>query len=308
MWCQDPVDESSQVDGMAWSGAAATDGLNRADESPRSGLSSYMRAISRIPLLTKQQERDLARRIRQGDLRAKEKMILANLRLVVAIARRYQGLGLPLADLISEGNIGLMKAVERFRYEKGFRFSTYASKWIRQAITKTLANQGRTVRLPANVLEMLRRARDVDDQSLRTSGAEASECEICERLKVSRKRYAQVANASITFSLDSPCSFDSEFNLHDVLPDRDHKPPDEDAFSRIDANTLACLLEHLSKRERSILSYRFGLEDGTMRSLAETGKIVGITRERIRQIEKRAIQKMRRLLRKRRLQKTMLQR
>ncbi len=300
MWCQDPMEDNTQADSVAYSRSIERGASGQSSEGD---LAAYMRAISRIPLLTKQQERQLAQRVRRGDAKAKEQMILANLRLVVSIARKYQGMGLPLADLISEGNVGLMKAVERFRHEKGFRFSTYASKWIRQAITKTLANHGRTVRLPANVLEMLRRARDVEDESLRSHGSEANDLEICDRLRVSRRRYAQVANASVTFSLDSPYALDSDLNLHDVLPDTLHKAPDEAAFSRINAHTLESLLAHLSRRERSILSYRFGLEDGTKRSLAETGKIVGITRERIRQIEKRAIEKMRKALRKRRMQK-----
>jgi RNA polymerase primary sigma factor len=272
------------------------------------GLSAYLRAISRIPLLTKEEEHDLAMRVRRGDTAAKERMVLANLRLVISIARRYQGMGIPLADLIGEGNLGLIRAVERFRYEKGFRFSTYASKWIRQAITKTLATDSRTVRLPANVIEIIRKARAVEENMLQAQRGEPAEQDICSQVGVSSARYAQVANASSTVSMDSPCSPDGEVCLHEVLADDSSSPPDEIAFHRIDSSKLERLLGRLSKRERTILSYRFGLEDGNLRSLAETGKMVGITRERIRQIEKRAIEKMRRMMKKRRMRKILMQR
>jgi RNA polymerase primary sigma factor len=276
-------------------------------EKASEGLSAYLKAISRIPLLTRKEERQLALRVRKGDTAAKERMVLANLRLVISIARRYQGMGIPLADLVGEGNLGLIKAVERYRCEKGFRFSTYASKWIRQAITKTLATDSRTVRLPANVIEIIRKARAVEENMLQNQCEEPAEQDICDRVGVSSTRYAQVANASMTVSLDSPCSQDGEVSLHEVLPDGTSKSPDEVAFQRIDSAKLESLLDRLSKRERRILSYRFGLEDGNLRSLAETGKMVGITRERIRQIEKRAIEKIRRMMKKRRMRKVLMQ-
>ncbi|MFH1312288.1 MAG: RNA polymerase sigma factor RpoD/SigA [Candidatus Eisenbacteria bacterium] len=270
-------------------------------------LSAYLRAISRIPLLTREEEQDLARRVRRGDVTAKERMVLANLRLVISIARRYQGMGLPLADLIGEGNLGLIKAVDRFKHEKGYRFSTYASKWIRQAVTKTLATDSRTVRLPANVIEIIRKVRATEETLLQNRREEPAEQEVCNRVGVSSSRYAQVTNASSTVSLDSPCSPDGDVSLHEVLADTSESPPDDIAFRRIDNTKLGELLDRLSKRERRILSYRFGLEDGNLRSLAETGKMVGITRERIRQIEKRAIEKMRRMMKKRRMRKVLMQ-
>jgi RNA polymerase primary sigma factor len=276
-------------------------------EKASEGLSAYLKAISRIPLLTRKGERQLASRVRKGDTAAKEKMVLANLRLVISIARRYQGMGIPLADLIGEGNLGLIKAVERYRYEKGFRFSTYASKWIRQAITKVLATDSRTVRLPANVIEIIRKVRAVEESMLQRECEEPAEQDICDRVGVSTSRYAQVANASMTVSLDSPCSPEGEVSLHEVLPDDTSRLPDEIALERIDSAKLESLLGRLSKRERRILSYRFGLEDGNLRSLAETGKMVGITRERIRQIEKRAIEKIRRMMKKRRMRKVLMQ-
>jgi RNA polymerase primary sigma factor len=272
------------------------------------GLAVYLRAISRIPLLGREEEQTLARRVRKGDVAAKERMVRANLRLVISIARRYQGMGIPLADLIGEGNLGLIKAVERFRYEKGFRFSTYASKWIRQAITKTLATDSRTVRLPANVIEILRKARAAEESMLQAKREEVGQDEICSHIGLPRWRYAQVTNASSTVSLDSPCSPDGEVSLHEVLADDFETAPDEAAFRRIACSRLEGLLGNLSKRERTILAYRFGLEDGNVHSLAETGKMVGITRERIRQIEKRAIEKMRRMLKKRRMRKVLMQR
>jgi RNA polymerase primary sigma factor len=280
---------------------------SRARESTE-GLSAYLKAASTIPLLTRDEERELAERVRKGDAAAKERMVLANLRLVISIARKYRGMGLPLADLIGEGNLGLIKAVERFKYEKGFRFSTYASKWIRQAITKTLASDSRTVRLPANVIEMIRKVRATEENILKTDQSEPSDEEVCSRLGLSVARYAQMANASTSVSLDAPCSPDGEVCMHEVLADESGRSPDQVAFAHIDSDRLEVLLGLLSRRERRILSYRFGLEDGNLRSLAETGKMVGITRERIRQIEKRAIEKIRRMMKKRRMRRVLMQR
>lgn len=277
--------------------------LGASPEATQEGLSLYFKAISRIPLLTRDDEQALALRVRRGDQTSKELMIRSNLRLVVAIARRYRGMGLPLADLIGEGNLGLIKAVERFKYEKGFRFSTYASKWIRQAMTKALATDSRTVRLPANVIDIMRKVRVTEQDLVQTRNTLPSEVEVCRRVGISATRYAEIANASSTVSLDSPCSPDGEVCVHEVLADESHLGPDEDALGRIDNMRLEALLGKLSTRERVILSYRFGLEDGNLRSLAETGKMVGITRERIRQIEKRAIQKMRTVMKKRRMQR-----
>ncbi len=267
------------------------------------GLSAYLKAISQFPLLTKKDEQDLARRVRGGDAVVKERMVLANLRLVISIAKRYQGMGLPLADLIGEGNLGLIKAVDRFKYEMGFRFSTYASKWIRQAITYTLATDSRTVRLPANVIEILRKVKATEEGIQKFKREEPLESEVCTKLGLSSARYAEVSNASSTVSLESPCSADSEVCLHEVLPDETQVAPDDLAFEQIDYEKLDELLARLSERERFILSHRFGLEDGNIRTLAETGKMVGITRERIRQIEKGAIEKVRKMMRKRRMRR-----
>jgi len=275
-------------------------------EAVPESLSQYLKAISRIPLLTRSEEQVLALRVRRGDPASKERMIAANLRLVVAIARRYRGMGLPLSDLIGEGNIGLIKAVERFKHEKGFRFSTYASKWIRQAITKALATDSRTVRLPANVIDILRKVRVTEQDLVQTGSRVPSEGDVCSRVGITSSRYAEIANASSTVSLDAPCTPDGEVVVHDLVADRAQVAPDDDALSRIDNSRLEALLADLSKRERVILSYRFGLEDGNLRSLAETGKMVGITRERIRQIEKRAIQKMRTVMKKRRMQRLLV--
>jgi RNA polymerase primary sigma factor len=309
---QSPVSED-QGDAPCRSGLDCRDPEPLAATSPNlgessEGLSAYLKAISKIPLLTRAEEQKLARRVRRGDAAAKERMVLANLRLVIAIARRYRGMGLPLADLIGEGNLGLIKAVDRFEYEKGFRFSTYASKWIRQCITKTLATDSRTVRLPANVIEMIRKVRATEDSMLKSDQVEPAEDEVCSRLGLSSARYAQMANAVSSVSLDAPYSPDSEASLHELLADRSAGMPDEVALGNVDSDKLEGYLQGLSKRERRILSYRFGLEDGNLRSLAETGKMVGITRERIRQIEKRAIDKIRRMMKKRRMQRVLMQR
>jgi RNA polymerase primary sigma factor len=284
------------------------DGESLTTRTPVESLSAYMRAISRIPLLSKRQERQLAARAKKGDRHARDMMIKANLRLVVAIARRYRGMGLPLCDLISEGNLGLIKAVERFKHEKGFRFSTYASKWIRQAITKALAADSRTVRLPANVIELMRKARTVEHVLSKTRNESPDTDEVCRRIGISQRRYAQISGASTTVSLDSPCTPDSEVSLYEVVADETCNPPDEVVCRRMDSSRLDDLLENLSRRERVILSYRFGLEDGNLRSLEETGRMIGITRERIRQIEKRAIEKMRRMLRRRKMEKLLMTR
>jgi len=190
-------------------------------------LSVYMRAISKTPLLTRKRERELSARAKKGDKRARDLMIKANLRLVVAIARRYRGMGLPLSDLISEGNLGLIKAVERFQHERGFRFSTYASKWIRQAITKALAADSRTVRLPANVIELMRKARTAEQALSRARNETPDSDEICRSIGISSRRYAQIAGASSTVSLDSPCTPDSEVNLYEVIADDRCSLPDE---------------------------------------------------------------------------------
>jgi RNA polymerase primary sigma factor len=269
-------------------------------------LSAYMRAISRIPLLTRKQERELAARAKKGDRHARDMMIKANLRLVVAVARRYRGMGLQLSDLISEGNLGLIKAVERFKHEKGFRFSTYASKWIRQSITKALAADSRTVRLPANVIELMRKARTAEQVLSKARNETPDSDEVCRRIGITSRRYAQIAGASTTVSLDSPCTPDSEVSLYEVIADESSSPPDEVVSRRLESNRLDELLDSLSKRERVILSYRFGLEDGNLRSLEETGRMIGITRERIRQIEKRAIEKMRRMLKRRKMEKLLM--
>ena len=286
--------------------SAETESAGLGPKASAESLSVYMRAISRIPLLDKKRERELAARAKRGDRHARDMMIKANLRLVVAIARRYRGMGLPLSDLISEGNLGLIKAVERFKHEKGFRFSTYASKWIRQAITKALAADSRTVRLPANVIELMRKARTAEQALSKARNETPDSEEVCRRIGITSKRYAQIAGASTTVSLDSPCTPDSEVSLYEVIADKGSSPPDEVVSQRLDSSRLDELLDSLSKRERVILSYRFGLEDGNLRSLEETGRMIGITRERIRQIEKRAIDKMRRMLKRRKMEKLLM--
>jgi RNA polymerase primary sigma factor len=302
----DADSESCFDRGFTEEGSLLATAQSTKSEACSESLSLYLRAISRIPLLTRQEEQALALRVRRGDAASKELMIRSNLRLVVAIARRYRGMGLALSDLIEEGNIGLMKAVDRFKHEKGFRFSTYASKWIRQAITKALATDSRTVRLPANVIDIMRRVRATEQVLIQSRRKAPSQTEICGRIGITTARYAEIANASSTVSLDCPCTPDGEVSVHDLLADETVPPPDEEALSRIDNMRLDLLMKNLSARERAILSYRFGLEDGNLRSLAETGKMVGITRERIRQIEKRAIEKMRTVMKKRRMQRLLM--
>jgi len=266
------------------------------DERPthRDSVGYYLTTIGKIPLLSPAHERELAKAARAGDTDAKAKLIEANLRLVVSIAKRYQGMGLPLADLIAEGNIGLVRAVDLFEYDRGVRFSTYASKWIKQRITRALANDSRTVRLPANVVELIRKYRAAEDRLTQALGKGARTWEVCEDLDVSDRRWTDLALASRgTVSLDMPFQFRDGRRLHDVLSDPQEPPEQENIFDGRSRKVLMELLGRLEKRERTILRFRFGFDDGKPHSLEETGRLLGVTRERIRQLEQRALRKLR---------------
>ena len=265
-------------------------------ESPRrDALHLYLREIGQVKLLTPQEEIDLAGRIQRGDKHAREHMIKANLRLVVKIARDYDGLGLPLLDLINEGNIGLMKGVERFDPKKGAKLSTYASWWIRQSIKRALANQSKTIRLPVHVVDKMAHMRRAEVKLREALDREPTDEELAEELDMTPRRVAQYRQASkAPVSLDSAIGNDDDSSLvADVVADPNAAAPFEHVVTETDNELVREAMATLSKREVAILSRRFGLEDGTQKTLEEVGVQFGLTRERIRQIQEEALRKLR---------------
>jgi len=267
-----------------------------ADAKGRDSLGVYLAAISRIRLLKKEEEVELARQADRGSAEARERIIAANLRLVVSIARRYQGMGLSFSDLIGEGNLGLIKAAEYFDVELGFRFSTYASKWIRQSITRSLANHSRTVRIPANVIANLRKYLRTERSLAQRRGGRHTTEEISKELSLSLEKVDDLARLTMsTLSLDTPVGEDGQMTLYDLLADAAQVSPMESAETTLDRRRITDLLCALDDREKRILNFRFGLDGQEPLSLEETGKKIGVTRERVRQIEKRCLLKLRRL-------------
>jgi len=251
----------------------------------------YLRDASKVPLLTSAEEVELAKRIKRGDQRAREKMALANLKLVVSIAKRYRSYGLPLLDLIQEGNIGLMKAVERFDWTKGYKFSTYATWWIRQAIVRALATQSRLIRLPENILELIQQINRIGEEYLSEHGRLPSEEELAERLKITPERVREVKEFGITSvtSLETPVGEGQEETLGDFISDELAPSPAAEAAQALLNDELERFLEGLPERERQILELRYGLRDGKPRTLKEIGKTLGISRERVRQIAEESL-------------------
>jgi RNA polymerase primary sigma factor len=261
----------------------------------RDSIGLYLHEIRRFRLLTREEEVSYARAAGGGDQTARDVLITRNLRLVVSIAKRYQGLGLAFGDLIAEGNIGLMRSVERFDWTRGLRFSTYASKWIRQAITRALVNKSRTVRIPSNVLGLIKKISDLQVSSFQRRGRRASDDEICGGLRISATRFAEVHGLTqSTLSLDSPVDpVVGRHRLHDLLRAEHVADPAEAALRALEGRHVNKLLEELSDREQMVLRLRFGFDDHEARSLEETGQVLGVTRERVRQIEGRALGKLR---------------
>ncbi len=259
-------------------------------------LTIYLRSVRRIPRLKAGEEFELSRRFLRGDQRAKARMIVSNLRLVISIAKRYQGLGLSLPDLVSEGNLGLIRAVEKFDPNLGFRFSTYASKWIRQAVTRALVNQSRTVRMPANVVELVRHYYAVERRMEQSEGRRIPHGEILARMRLAPLRAAEVLNAARPLLLlDSPVGDDPGLAVSDVIEDRTGALPRPDAKYLL-RREVAELIETLETRERKILVLRFGLSGRDPMTLEEIGRVLNLTKERIRQIEKKALGKLRALV------------
>ena len=254
----------------------------------------YLKEIGRVPLLTSEEEIDLAIRIKEGDSAAKKRLSEANLRLVVSIAKRYLGRGMQFLDLIQEGNLGLIKAVEKFDYTKGFKFSTYATWWIRQAITRAIADQARTIRIPVHMVETINKVKKVSSQLLHTNGHEPSAEEIAEVIDMPVDKVREIMRvAQEPVSLETPIGEEEDSHLGDFIPDDDAPAPADAASHTLLKEQLSEVLDTLTPREEKVLRLRFGLEDGRSRTLEEVGREFKVTRERIRQIEAKALRKLR---------------
>ena len=254
----------------------------------------YLKEIGRVPLLSGEEEVDLAIRISNGDVAAKQRLSEANLRLVVSIAKRYLGRGMQFLDLIQEGNLGLIKAVEKFDYTKGFKFSTYATWWIRQAITRAIADQARTIRIPVHMVETINKVKKVQSQLLHQNGHEPSPDEIAEEIDMPVDKVREIMRvAQEPVSLETPIGEEEDSHLGDFIPDNDAPAPADAASHTMLREQLADVLSTLTPREAKVLRLRFGLEDGKSRTLEEVGQRFDVTRERIRQIEAKALRKLR---------------
>ncbi len=254
----------------------------------------YLKDIGKVPLLTPEKEHELAERMVNGDTAAKQQLVEANLRLVVSIAKRYVNRGMFFLDLIQEGNLGLMKAVEKFDYGKGFKFSTYATWWIRQAITRAIADQARTIRVPVHMVETINKVLRVSRQLLQELGRDPTDEEIAEEMKIPAEKVREILKiAQEPVSLEMPIGEEEDSHLGDFIADDKTPAPSEAANSMMLREQLIEVLKTLTPREESVLKLRFGLEDGRPRTLEEVGKVFDITRERIRQIEAKALRKLR---------------
>ena len=254
----------------------------------------YLKEIGKVPLLSAEEEIEYAKRMEQGDEEAKKRLAEANLRLVVSIAKRYVGRGMQFLDLIQEGNLGLIKAVEKFDYRKGYKFSTYATWWIRQAITRSIADQARTIRIPVHMVETINKLIRVSRQLLQTYGREPSPEEIAKEMGISVEKVREIQKiAQEPVSLETPIGEEEDSHLGDFIPDEDVPAPAEAAAFSMLKEQLVEVLDTLTEREQKVLKLRFGLEDGRARTLEEVGKEFDVTRERIRQIEAKSLRKLR---------------
>lgn len=262
----------------------------------------YLKEIGRVALLSADEEVNLAKRIEQGDEEAKKRLAEANLRLVVSIAKRYVGRGMLFLDLIQEGNMGLIKAVEKFDHDKGFKFSTYATWWIRQAITRAIADQARTIRIPVHMVETINKLIRVQRQLLQEYGREPSPEEVAKEMELTPEKVREILKiAQEPVSLETPIGEEDDSHLGDFIEDQEALAPSDAAAYELLKEQLEDVLDTLTDREENVLRLRFGLDDGRTRTLEEVGKVFGVTRERIRQIEAKALRKLRHPSRSKRL-------
>jgi RNA polymerase primary sigma factor len=265
-------------------------------------VKAYLKEIGRVPLLSSEQEAELARRARAGDADARRALSEANLRLVVSVAKRYAGRGLQFLDLIQEGNLGLMKAVEKFEPDKGFKFSTYATWWIRQSITRAIADQARTIRIPVHLVESINRVKKTSAELLHRNGREPTCEEIAVRLHMEPARVRELIQlAQDPISLETPVGEEDDAHLEDFIRDEEASAPADEAGRQLLRRELESVLKSLTPREERVLAMRFGLDDGRARTLEEVGREFNVTRERIRQIEAKALRKLRHPSRSKRL-------
>ena len=265
-------------------------------------VKTYLKEIGRVPLLTAEQEADLARAAQAGDEQARRALSEANLRLVVSVAKRYVGRGLPFLDLIQEGNLGLMKAAEKFEPDRGFRFSTYATWWIRQSITRAIADQGRVIRIPVHLVESINRVKKAAGELLRKNGREPTAEEIAVQLEMEPDRIRELLQlAQDPISLETPVGEEEDAHLEDFIQDEEAGVPVDEAGRQLLRRELLNVLKSLTPREERVITLRFGLEDGRARTLEELGKEFNVTRERVRQIEAKALRKLRHPSRAKRL-------
>ena len=285
--------------GQALRSADAPPSRERGSYDGETAIKLYLREIGQVKLLTPSEEIELAARIKKGDKKAREQMIKANLRLVVKIAHDYEGFGLPLLDLISEGNIGLMKAVERFDPSKGGKLSTYGSWWIKQSIKRALANQSKTIRLPVHLVDKISKMRRVAMKLQEEFGREPTDDELAEELGMTSSRVAQMRTAAIRpASLDAPIGDDESNNYSEIIADENASTPYEDLEENTVTKMLQEMVKTLDPREATILRYRFGLDGGSEKTLEEVGEKFGVTRERVRQIQNIALAKLRKMIEK----------
>ena len=265
-------------------------------------VKAYLKEIGQVPLLSAEEEQTLARAARAGDADARRRLSEANLRLVVSVAKRYAGRGLPFLDLIQEGNLGLMKAAEKFEPDRGFKFSTYATWWIRQSITRAIADQGRTIRIPVHLVEHINRVRKTAGELLRKNGREPTAEEIAVRLEMEPDRVRELLQlAQEPVSLETPVGEEEDAHLEDFIQDEEAGIPVDEAGRQLLRRELMSVLKSLTPREERVITLHFGLDDGRPRTLEELGKEFNVTRERIRQIEAKALRKLRHPSRAKRL-------
>lgn len=299
-WSHNDSLDDGDNDEFTSSSADDEEGKNATQEQLLEGVAStdpireYLKEIGSIPLLTQEQEQDLAKRKSEGDAEAEKKLVEANLRLVVSIAKRYTGRGMSFLDLVQEGNIGLMKAVEKFDYTKGYRLSTYATWWVKQSVTRALADQSRTIRLPVHMVEAVNRIRKAQRALAVKLGREPSNEEIGKEVGMSEKRVTELMQSSgDTVSLETPVGDEDGSNLGDFVADDSNASTEEKAESVFLREEIEQMLQGLNPREREVIILRFGLESGHPLTLEEVGKRFKVTRERIRQIETAALRKLR---------------